>query len=102
MVAKLYPLVEVDRNPATNETEDDLEAILSALNNDANIKLAKRKVLYDQAMNALRAVHSQLVHRVAPSYVSFQSGYVNFAEGLRNTLGFCHFANQESRFAPTF
>ena len=102
MISKLDSLVKVHQNPVTNETVTDLQAILSALSNEANTKLAKHKMLYDQAMNAIRAVHNQLAKKVAPTYQTFQSGYVNFAEGLRNTLGFSHFATHDRRFAPTF
>jgi serine/threonine-protein kinase len=102
MISKLDSLIKVHRDPVTNESETDLQAILSALSSDANTKLAKHKLLYDRAMHAIRSVHDQLARKVAPTYQTFQSGYVNFAEGLRNTLGFSHFATQDRRFAPTF
>jgi hypothetical protein len=51
-------------------------------------------------MKAIRTVHYEIGQQVQPNYQTFQSGYVNFTEGLRNTLGFCHFATQDKRFAP--
>jgi len=53
-------------------------------------------------MGVIKKIHSELAKLFAPNYHSFQTGYVNFSEGLRNTLGFCHFANQDARFAPQF
>jgi hypothetical protein len=53
-------------------------------------------------MTAIRRVHTEIRHQIEPTYQGFQSGYVNSTEGLRNRLGFCHFATQEKRFAPEF
>lgn len=102
MAVKLDSLVKAHQSPTMKESGDDLETILSALKSEANIRLAKHKVLYDQAMSVIRSVQSQIAQKVAPTYQTLQSGYVNFAEGLRNTLGFSHFATQDRRFAPTF
>ena len=63
------------------KVESDLEAILSAVRSEANTKLAKNKLLYDQAMNQIKGVRNQLAKKVAPTYQTFQSGYVNFADG---------------------
>jgi hypothetical protein len=43
MATRLESLVETHKNPAKNETADDLKIILSALNNAADVKLANTR-----------------------------------------------------------
>ena len=99
---KLTEQIIQEANPKESNIENDLEIILAAINTEANTELAKNKQIYDLAMSNIKSVHSELEKIFKPTYNSFQSGYENFSEGLKNTLGFCHFANQNIRFAPQF
>jgi hypothetical protein len=73
-----------------------------SLQSGANARLALLKLTYDRAMSVIREEHAKLLSKVQPTYGSFWSGYVNFDKGLRNIIGFSHFANMERRFAPEF
>ena len=79
-----------------------LTEIVDALDSKTNQELVRNKKLYDSLMDRVKAVHSKILKEVVPTYHSYQSGYVNFTQGLRNTLGFAHFATLDHRFAPEF
>lgn len=102
MKRDLVSQIENENKIKTNDIEEDLEIVLSAINTESNRQFARNKKVYDEAMKNIQAVHSDLAKLFSPVYTHFQTGYVNFSEGLRNTLGFCHFANQNIRFAPQF
>lgn len=102
MLKGLERLVELHRETARDQSETTIEDVLSYLDTKVNSDLARNKRLYDLGMNVIRKVHSTIAQRIAPTYVSFQTGYVNFVDGLRNVMGFSHFATQEHRFAPSF
>jgi serine/threonine-protein kinase len=80
MEARLDTLIAMQHGHVTKDSEEDLEAILSALKSDANIRLAKHKVLYDQAMNTIRGIQSELAQRVAPTYLKLGAAFSAFAE----------------------
>jgi len=79
-----------------------MQAIIAGLNSQANQQLVKLKALYDRAMGVIKGVHQEFLGVVAPTYTSYQTGYVNFTDGLKNVLGFTHFATHDHRFAPLF
>jgi eukaryotic-like serine/threonine-protein kinase len=102
MRTSLETLVYMHKNPDSNSADPSIDEILVFLNSSANQELARNKQLYDLAMNKIRAIHSQIAQKIAPTYVSYQTGYINFVEGLRNDLGFAHFATHDRRFVPSF
>ena len=94
--------IAMESNPNTNNVEQDLHIVLSAIKSQSNQQLANNKRLYDEAMRNIKRVHSELERDFTPVYVNFQTGFVNFSDGMKNILGFCHFANQDICFAPHF
>lgn len=98
----LQRLIEMHRNPSANEDRMSIDSILSSLNTKVNQDLARNKILYDLAMSKITGVHSRILQKIKPTYVSYQTGYVNFVDGLRNDLGFTHFATHDQRFVPSF
>jgi eukaryotic-like serine/threonine-protein kinase len=82
--------------------EEQLSELVGKLNSDANRNLVRLKALYDRAMAAIREVHSAIARRLLPTYVTYQTGYLDFTGGLKNVLGFTHFATHSHRFAPEF
>jgi serine/threonine-protein kinase len=102
MKVSLESLINMHKNPVSDAAEPNIDEILTFINSSANQELARNKRLYDLAMTKIRAIHSQIAHQVAPTYVSYQTGYVNFVDGLRNDLGFSHFATHDKRFVPSF
>jgi serine/threonine-protein kinase len=102
MKVKLDALMTRSPQMAKITTEEQLAEIRKKLDTEVNRNLAKLKVLYDRAMGEIRGVHAEIAQSFLPTYVAYQGGYVNFTEGLRNTLGFTHFATHNHRFAPEF
>lgn len=102
MKTKLMKQINYEENPNVSNVEQDLEVVLKSINTKANLELAENKKTYDMAMSIINSVHKDLGVLFRPVYNSFQTGYVNSSEGLKNTLGFGHFANQDLRFSPTF
>lgn len=102
MRTKLIKQMNEEENPRGSGVDQDLEVILKSINTKANLDLAHNKKTYDMAMSEINSVHTDLGAKFKPAYNIFQTGYVNFSEGLKNTLGFSHFANQDLRFSPTF
>lgn len=98
----LQRLIDMHRNPGADEDGLSLDDILSSLNTKVNQDLARNKSLYDLAMSKISIVHSRILQRIKPTYVSYQTGYVNFVDGLRSDLGFTHFATHDQRFVPSF
>lgn len=98
----LQRLIDMHRNPSANEDGLSIDSILSSLNTKVNQDLARNKSLYDLAMSKITGVHSRILQKIKPTYVSYQTGYVNFVDGLRNDLGFTHFATHDQRFVPSF
>lgn len=98
-VAKL-----ISREPKGSHltSDEELAEIAARLNSEGNRRLVALKSLYDEAMRIIQEVHAQIARSVAPTYQSYQTGYVNFIEGKRNTLGFTHFATHNHRFSPEF
>lgn len=94
--------MENDNNAPKDEQENDLEVILASLNSRVNQQIARNKLLYDMALRAIQGVHGTILQKVSPTFVSYQTGYVNFADGLKNDLGFSHFATHDMRFVPHF
>ena len=101
MRASLETLVDMHNNPDSNSADPSIDEILASINSSANQELTRNKQLYDLAMNKIKAIHSQIAQQIAPTYVSCQSGYMNSVDGLRNGLGFAHFATSD-RFLPSF
>ena len=89
-------------NPITDQDSLSIDNILASLNTKVNLDLARNKSLYDLAMSKIAGVHSKILQRIKPTYVSYQTGHVNFVDGLRNDLGFTHFATHDQRFVPSF
>lgn len=102
MRVALETLINMHNNPASDSADPSIDEILASINSSANQELARNKRLYDLAMSKITAIHSQIARKVAPTYVSYQTGYVNFVDGLRNDLGFAHFATHDRRFVPSF
>lgn len=102
MRASLKTLVDMHNNPDSNSADPSIDEILAFINTSANQELARNKQLYDLAMNNISAIHSQIAQQIAPTYVSCQGGYRNSVDGLRNGLGFAHFATSDKRFLPSF
>jgi eukaryotic-like serine/threonine-protein kinase len=102
MLMALRELDAQSQDGQMSTEDDDLAAIVAALESDANKRLVQLKSVYDKGMNVIREIHGDIAAQVSPTYVSFQTGYVNFNEGMRNVLGFQHFSTQEQRFAPHF
>jgi serine/threonine-protein kinase len=98
----LQRLIDMHRNPSIDEDSLSIDNILSSLNTKVNQDLARNKTLYDLAMSKITGVHSRILQKIKPTYVSYQTGYVNFVDGLRNDLGFTHFATHDQRFVPSF
>lgn len=99
-------MLTLEETAAMKDTPEEevltLEQIAATLGARSNKELARNKQLYDLVMSRVRATHSRILNGVQPTYVSFQTGYINFTQGLKNTLGFAHFGTQDHRFAPTF
>lgn len=87
MREELMSQVDSESKTYQSESEKDLDIVLSAINTEANRQLAKNKNLYDQAMGVIKGIHSELAKLFAPNYHSFQTGYVNFSEGLTAVSG---------------
>jgi eukaryotic-like serine/threonine-protein kinase len=102
MRSSLERLIDMHKGHVRDSADPSIDEILAFINSSANQELARNKRLYDLAMNKITAIHSQIAQRVAPTYVSYQTGYVNFVDGLRNDLGFTHFATHDRRFVPSF
>jgi serine/threonine protein kinase len=103
MGALLQRLIDMHRTPRENEEDSlSLNDILSSLNTKVNQDLVRNKALYDLAMSKITSVHSRILQQIKPTYVSYQTSYVNFVDGLRNDLGFTHFATHDQRFVPSF
>jgi len=102
MRASLETLVDMHNNPDSNSADPSIDEILASINSSANQELARNKQLYDLAMNNIRAIHSQIAQQIAPTYVLYQTGYINSVDSLSNNLGFAHFATSNRRFVPSF
>jgi serine/threonine protein kinase len=102
MKAELQTLITRPPPKVALTTEQQLAKIATKLDSEANRNLAKLKILYDRAMAVIKDAHSNIARSFAPTYLPYQSGYVNFTGGLRNILGFAHFATHDHRFAPQF
>lgn len=94
--------ISKEKNHGQSSVDQDLDMILESISTKANLELAENKKRYDEVMNRIKSIHSQLGLKFRPSYNNIQSGYVNFSEGLKNMLGYSHFADQNIRFASTF
>lgn len=102
MRSDLQSLIGMLRDATTDEHSLSIDIILSSLDTKVNQSLARNKSLYDLAMNKIALVHSRILQKIKPTYVSYHTGYVNFVDGLRNDLGFTHFATHDQRFVPSF
>ena len=98
----LQRLIDMHRNPSADEDSLSIDNILSLLNTKFNQDLTRNKSLYDLAMGKIIDVHSRILQKIKPTFVSYQTGYVNCVNGLRNDLGFTHFATHDQRFVPSF
>lgn len=85
-----------------NDTNDELDTIVDALNNAANRQLVENNKVYGLAMQQIEAIHRELSLSFSPAYNRFQRGHVNSSDGLRNTLGFSHFVDKNNKFSLTF
>jgi len=101
---KSFLKILIDMNSNSCKEEDDLtiESILALSNTKVNQELTRNKILYDHVMDKIRGVHSRILQQIKPTFVSYQTGYVNFVDGLRNDLGFAHFATHDQKFVPSF
>lgn len=102
MKKSLEGLINMHKNFDVDKDGLSIENIISLLNSQVDQELMKNKHLYDLAMERIRVVHGKILRRVAPQYQSYQTGYVNFIDGLRNELGFSHFATHDLKFVPSF
>lgn len=98
----LSRLIDMHETHEPSETEPTIENLLATINNNVSKRLAANKALYDLAMNRIKSVHEKILRQVQPIYTSYQTGYVNHLDGLRNDLGFAHFATHDHRFVPKF
>ena len=83
-------------------TPPNIDQIVLSLQSTKNLELARNKHLYDLVMTRITSVHARILQKIQPTYASYQTGYINFVDGLRNDLGFAHFATHEQRFVPSF
>lgn len=98
MQLSLGRLAALHAKPNATEEKITIEQIAALLDTQVNRELQRNKTLYDLAMNQIQIAHSKIGKAVSPTFVTYQTGYVNFSEGLRNDLGFTHFATHEHRF----
>lgn len=98
-LSKLINMHEVNE---PDEEEPSIEQVLAAINTKVVQTLARNKALYDRAMDRIKFVHGNILRQVGPVFTSYQTGYVNHVDGLRNDLGFTHFATHDVRFVPKF
>ncbi|TDU28889.1 serine/threonine-protein kinase [Panacagrimonas perspica] len=101
MRKELEAVVHRQNRPAS-EPEDDLDLVMASLNTVADRELAKNKQRYERVMNVVREVHAEILRKVSSTYRSYAGGHVDFTQGLRNRLGFHHFATHDKRYAPEF
>ena len=82
--------------------DDSLESLRGLANSSANAGLARLKAIYDAGISVVERVHGKVLAIVQPNYLTFWTGYLNFSQGFKKTLGFHHFSTLNHRFAPTF
>lgn len=102
MNLSLSRLIDMHDKNETDEEEPSIEGVLAAINTKVVQTLARNKALYDRAMGRITLVHGNILKQVGPVFTSYQTGYVNHIDGLRNDLGFTHFATHDHRFVPKF
>lgn len=102
MTIQLNALLSAHRRGNTKEDKDSLESLSELANTSASAELARLKAIYDAGLSVIESVHEKVATVVQPDYVTYWSGYVNFSQGFRKTLGFNHFSTLNHRFAPTF
>jgi len=102
--ASLENLINMHNNPDSDSADPSIDEILSLINSSANQELVRNKQLYDLAMKKITAIHSQIARKVNSTsiYNSYQTGYENFVDGLKNDLGFAYFATQDRGFVASF
>jgi serine/threonine protein kinase len=102
MKSSLLDIINEYNNMSPISPSDEWDTILTSLNSQSNQQLIRLKGLYDLAMASIKSVHSEIADKVGPTFVSYQTGYLDFTDGLRNVLGFSHFATHDHRFSPMF
>ncbi|MCI2811373.1 serine/threonine protein kinase [Eoetvoesiella caeni] len=102
MKSALIKLINMHENYQPDDKEPSIDDVLAAINTKVGRDLAKNKTLYDRAMDRIKLVHSNILLKVQPTYTSYQTGYVNHVDGLRNDLGFTYFATLDHKFVPQF
>ncbi|MBW4541016.1 MAG: protein kinase [Myxacorys chilensis ATA2-1-KO14] len=102
MKESLKRLIDMHDNSDPNEGSISINDIVSSLNSKVDQELLRNRRLYELAMQEIRDVHSEILERIQPTYTSYQTGHVNFVDGLRNDLGFAHFSTHDHRFVPSF
>lgn len=102
MNESLKRLVDMHEASDPIETDPTMEELLAIIKSSVSQRLAANKSLYDQAMTRIKMTHNKVLQAVQPTYVSYQTGFVNHVDGLRNHLGFSHFATHDNKFVPKF
>lgn len=102
MNVSLSKLIDMHEKNELDDKEPSIEDVLASINTKVGRDLAKNKALYDLAMERIKLVHSTILRKVQPIYTSYQTGYVSHVDGLRNDLGFTHFATHDHKFVPKF
>ena len=102
MNVSLMELIDMHEKGKPNDNEPSLDDVVASLNTKVGQDLAKNKVLYDLAMSRITHIHGIILQRINPIYTLYQTGYLDFTGGLRNDLGFAHFATHDHRFVPQF
>ena len=87
-----------------NEEDADamLDELVLTLKTGANERLMKLRPKYEFGIKTIINIQKEVLAKVSPTFVSFHTGYVDFAEGKKANIGFAHFASQGKRFAPLF
>ncbi|WP_199052958.1 protein kinase [Aquitalea sp. ASV15] len=102
MNVSLSRLIDMHESHEPDDQEPSIDDVLAAINTKVGRDLAKNKELYDCAMARIKLVHYGILQKVQPVYISYQTGYIDHVDGLRNDLGFTHFATHAHRFVPQF
>jgi serine/threonine protein kinase len=95
-------LLERTRRSAHPSSLPTLESIVAQLDTQASRALAGRQALFDAALNAVAAVHREILEHVPPPYGGIQGGCVPAANSKQHMLGIGHAAIPGHQFAPTF
>lgn len=102
MKAKLEDVLNEKGKIIMNIVDKDFQAIKTAMDSQANKELIRNKKLYDEAMAEIESIHRTIQSEVAPTYLRYQTGFLNFAEKFQNILGFSHFSSLDKRFTLHF